>query len=60
MMAFGVVPPETTAKTQNETPQKHKTKCRKNTKWNLRNSKINGSFALLYKIIRYDIPEKNR
>jgi hypothetical protein len=26
----------------------------------LRNSKINGSFALLYKIIRYDIPEKNR
>jgi hypothetical protein len=32
MMAFGVVPPETTAKTQNEIPQKYKTKCHKNTK----------------------------
>jgi hypothetical protein len=34
MIAFGVVPPETTAKTQNEIPQKHKMKYRKNTKQN--------------------------
>jgi hypothetical protein len=41
-------------------PQKHKVKYHKNTKQNLHNSKISGSFALEYNNIRYDIPEKNR